>query len=38
MELKGEINSNTITFGDFTIPLSTWMDHENYQLEKSGFE
>ena len=31
-DIKGEIDSNTITVGDFNTPLTPWTDHQNRKL------
>ena len=31
-DMKGEIDSNTITVGDFKTPPHEWTDHQNRKL------
>jgi len=31
-DMKGEIDSNTITVGDFNTPPHEWTDHQNRKL------
>ena len=31
-DIKGEIDSNTITVGDFKTPPHEWTDHQNRKL------
>ena len=31
-DMKGEIDSNTITVGDFKTPPHKWTDHQNRKL------
>ena len=31
-DMKGEIDSNTITVGDFNTPPHEWTDHQNSKL------
>ena len=32
IDIKGEIDSNTIIVGDFNTPLTPWTDHQNRKL------